>query len=179
MNYEPIRSTGYMESPAGLLLLTASRFGLEKISFTDDRSSEERPDSLIDLARLQLQEYFNGTRQHFSLPLNPHGSYFQLNVWEELRRIPFGKTISYEEMARRLGDVKVIRAAATANGRNPLPIVIPCHRVIGKDGSLTGYSGGLQRKKWLLDFELSHTQLHMFDAEVYGTAHQSLIRKPI
>ena len=101
----------------------------------------------------QLQEYFLRKRLIFELPLSPDGTEFYNKVWHELLNIPFGKTISYLELARRLGDEKVIRAAASANGKNPVAIIIPCHRVIGSNGSLTGYAGGLWRKQWLLDFE--------------------------
>ena len=104
-------------------------------------------------AREQLDAYFAGELEAFDLDLAPHGTPFQLRVWDELRRIPFGETISYSELARRLGDPKLVRAVGLANGRNPLSIVIPCHRVIGADGSLVGYGGGLERKKWLLEHE--------------------------
>jgi methylated-DNA-[protein]-cysteine S-methyltransferase len=107
----------------------------------------------LQRAKEQLEEYFNGGRKEFKIYLSPSGTNFQKNVWAAVREIAFGKTCSYEDIAKSLGDIKVIRAAAAANGKNPLPIVIPCHRVIGKDGSLTGYSGGLWRKKWLLDLE--------------------------
>ncbi|MCH7973572.1 MAG: methylated-DNA--[protein]-cysteine S-methyltransferase [Bacteroidetes bacterium] len=101
----------------------------------------------------QLKEYFRGERKCFDLPLDIEGTEFQKKVWDELIKIPFGTTISYKELAVRLGDEKVIRAAASANGANPLPIVIPCHRVIGSDGSLVGYGGGLKIKEKLLDLE--------------------------
>jgi methylated-DNA-[protein]-cysteine S-methyltransferase len=101
----------------------------------------------------QLKEYFRGDRKHFDLPLEIEGTDFQKRVWNELLRIPYGKTISYKELAVRLEDEKVIRAAASANGSNPLPIIIPCHRVIGSDGSLIGYGGGLEIKEKLLILE--------------------------
>jgi len=101
----------------------------------------------------QLKEYFDGERKEFNLPLETEGTEFQKKVWDELIKIPFGTTISYKELAVRLGDEKVIRAAASANGANPLPIVIPCHRVIGSDGSLVGYGGGLKIKERLLTLE--------------------------
>ena len=101
----------------------------------------------------QLREYFNGQRQHFDFKLNPQGTDFQQKVWKGLLEIPYGKTISYLELSKKLGDVKAIRAVASANGKNPLWIVVPCHRVIGTDGSLTGYAGGLWRKKELLELE--------------------------
>ena len=105
------------------------------------------------VVREQLDAYFAGELSEFDLPLAPHGTPFQRRVWDELSRIPFGETTSYSELARRLGDPKLVRAVGLANGRNPLAIVIPCHRVIGAGGSLTGYGGGLDRKRWLLDLE--------------------------
>jgi methylated-DNA-[protein]-cysteine S-methyltransferase len=103
--------------------------------------------------REQLDAYFAGELEVFDLPLALHGTEFQLRVWEQLAKIPFGQTISYSELARRLGDPKLVRAVGLANGRNPVSIIIPCHRVIGADGSLVGYGGGLERKKWLLEHE--------------------------
>lgn len=110
----------------------------------------------------QLQQYFSKKRTSFDLQLAPQGTQFQQKVWKELERIPFGRTTSYQQMAHQLGDPKVIRAAAAANGKNPISIVIPCHRVIGSDGSLTGYAGGLHRKKWLLAHESPVTQGELF-----------------
>src|SRR4029079_5448131 len=109
----------------------------------------------------QLNDFFAGKRKDFSVKLNPSGTNFQVQVWNELLKIPFGKTISYLELARRLGDEKKIRAAGTANGRNPIPIIIPCHRVIGSDGSLVGYGGGLSKKKWLIEFESGKKQTQL------------------
>ncbi len=102
---------------------------------------------------LQLDEYFAGRRKQFSLPLSPAGTAFQQKVWQQLIQIPFAETITYLHVAKRLGNVKSIRAAASANGKNPLAIIIPCHRVVGADGKLTGYAGGLHRKQWLLEHE--------------------------
>lgn len=149
---------GYMESPIGLLRITAGAMGVQRIDFVDEITDEEVPGALLFEVRKQLRDYFAGERRNFQLPLHAVGTHFQMNVWDELAKIPFATTLAYEDVARRLGDVKVIRAAASANGRNPLPILIPCHRVIGKNGQLTGYSGGLARKKWLLDFELKTIQ---------------------
>jgi methylated-DNA-[protein]-cysteine S-methyltransferase len=111
----------------------------------------------------QLKAYFDGQRTHFDFPMNPAGTEFQQKVWKGLCEIPFGKTMSYLELAKQLGDVKAIRAVASANGKNPLWIVVPCHRVIGTDGSLTGYAGGLWRKKWLLEHENPSTQQSLFE----------------
>jgi methylated-DNA-[protein]-cysteine S-methyltransferase len=109
-------------------------------------------DTLIK-AICELEEYFFGKRSVFTVELNPAGTDFQKKVWTELMNIPFGKTISYHELAVRLGDEKTIRAAASANGKNPIAVIIPCHRVIGTDGSLTGYAGGIERKSFLLNLE--------------------------
>jgi methylated-DNA-[protein]-cysteine S-methyltransferase len=111
------------------------------------------PDGPFDAAREQLDAYFAGELEAFDLPLAPHGTPFQLRVWEQLAKIPFAETISYKELALRLGDPKVVRAVGLANGRNPISIVVPCHRVIGANGTLTGYGGGLERKRFLLELE--------------------------
>lgn len=113
---------------------------------------KEDPEPFAEPIR-QLQEYFQGSRREFDLPLAPDGTEFQQQVWAELRRIPFGETISYGELARRINNPKAVRAVGLANGRNPISIVIPCHRVIGANGKLTGYGGGLERKKRLLELE--------------------------
>ena len=110
-------------------------------------------DSLLDEARQQLVAYFAGRLRAFDLPLAPNGTDFQRRVWSALRGIPFGMTVSYAELARRVSNAAAVRAVGAANGRNPIPIIVPCHRVIGSDGSLTGFGGGLQRKQWLLRHE--------------------------
>ena len=110
----------------------------------------------------QLDEYFTGNRKEFELTLSPKGTEFQGKVWTELLKVPFGKTRSYLEQSKKLGDVKAIRAVASANGRNPISIIIPCHRIIGSDGSLTGYAGGIWRKKWLLEHESGNKQQSLF-----------------
>jgi methylated-DNA-[protein]-cysteine S-methyltransferase len=113
---------------------------------------------LLEASR-QLQAYFAGERREFDLPLAPYGSDFQRRVWSALLEIPYGETISYLELARRLGDPRAVRAVGSANGRNPISIIIPCHRVIGADGSLVGYGGGLERKRWLLRHEAAYAPL--------------------
>jgi methylated-DNA-[protein]-cysteine S-methyltransferase len=110
-------------------------------------------DALLDEARRQLTAYFAGRLEAFDLPLAPNGTEFQRRVWSELTKIPFGATISYADLARRVRNVAAVRAVGAANGRNPIPIIVPCHRVIGSDGSLTGFGGGLPRKQWLLRHE--------------------------
>lgn len=119
------------------------------------------PSELEDCA-IQLKAYFKGERKQFHLKLNPQGTDFQKKVWDKLLEIPYGKTISYLELSKQLGDIKAIRAVANANGKNPIWIIIPCHRVIGSDGSLTGYAGGLHRKQWLLDHESPSMQQTLF-----------------
>ncbi len=138
-------------SPVGDIQLHADDEGrLTGLYLRHDGSGGDGP---FDAAREQLDAYFAGERQAFDLPLALHGTEFQLRVWDELARIPFAETISYKELALRLGDLKLVRAVGLANGRNPVSIVIPCHRAIGADGTLVGYGGGLERKRWLLDHE--------------------------
>ena len=108
---------------------------------------------VLDRVESQLNEYFAGKRTTFDLPLEPSGTDFQLNVWELLRKIPYGVTTSYGELARRLGDPQASRAVGAANGANPIPIIVPCHRVVGSKGELTGFGGGIERKRWLLEHE--------------------------
>ena len=154
----------FLSTPLGIAHILGNEFGLQSISLVDNSSenSHDLPDSLIP-AVTQLKEYFKGNRQEFSLKLNPQGTEFQKRVWKALQDIPYGKTISYLQLSRQLGDIKAIRAVAAANGKNPLWVVIPCHRVIGSDGSLTGYAGGLDRKKWLLDHECPVRQTTLFE----------------
>ena len=148
-----------MDSPVGSLRLVADRQGLREIWFEHERHPKQahanwiRATAPLQPFRRQLDEYFAGQRRHFDLLLHPLGTPFQLAVWQELRRIPYGSTISYGELARRIRKPQAMRAVGAANGRNPLPIVVPCHRVIGADGSLTGFGGGLPTKRCLLALE--------------------------
>lgn len=155
--------TIYIKTPLGTAEIIGDVNGISSITVLDigKELSTNIPDYL-QLAVLELQEYFDSKRTDFTFILQPQGTEFQQKVWQELRNIPFGKTISYMDLAKKLGDPKVIRAAASANGKNPLWIVIPCHRVIGSDGSLTGYAGGLFRKKWLLEHENPSKQQVLF-----------------
>jgi methylated-DNA-[protein]-cysteine S-methyltransferase len=152
-----------INSPLGFVLIEGDDNGISKISVTSDEMvlSESIPKVFIDVVN-QLNAYFEGNRTDFQFIMNPTGTDFQKNVWDELLKIPFGKTASYQEITNKLGDPKAIRAVANANGKNPLWIVVPCHRVIGSDGSLTGYAGGLWRKKWLLDHENPVKQQSLF-----------------
>lgn len=154
----------YIKTPIGDIQIEGDDQGVAAIIFLNEEivPTLKIPVSLQE-AVAQLEEYFKKERITFSLKLNPRGTDFQCKVWQELQTIPFGKTASYLDMAKKLGDPKVIRAAASANGKNPISIVIPCHRVIGSDGSLTGYAGGLHRKKWLLDHESPVRQGSLFN----------------
>ena len=148
-----------IESPAGPLVIAADASGLRHIEFYQNRHPADRDDwqggdnEVLQAAEAQLDEYFSGSRTYFELPLAPQGTAFQLAVWQELARIPYGTTISYAELAQRVGNPTATRAVGAANGRNPLPIVLPCHRVIGADGALTGFGGGLPMKQFLLQLE--------------------------
>nr|WP_315223509.1 methylated-DNA--[protein]-cysteine S-methyltransferase [uncultured Flavobacterium sp.] len=156
--------TAYITSPLGITKIMGDQDGITVISVSDIGENEVSvviPEILKE-AVLQLQEYFEGKRTNFNLKLNPKGTEFQQKVWKSLLEIPFGKTISYSDQTKKLGDLKAIRAVASANGKNPLWIVVPCHRVIGTNGSLTGYAGGLHRKKWLLEHENPSMQQSLF-----------------
>lgn len=147
-------NTVIYNSPIGLVEITGTERSIASVYFADEkRGSGFSSNDYLENCALQLDEYFNGKRKEFDLQLEPEGTEFQKKVWNELLRIPFGITVSYLDLSRKLGDEKAIRAVANANGQNKIPIVIPCHRVIGSDGSLTGYGGGLWRKKWLLEHE--------------------------
>lgn len=154
--------TACIKTPLGIATIIGDKNGIASIAVADEgQVSDAIPDDLQE-AVSQLHDYFNGNRTNFDLKLNPKGTNFQKTVWYALQLIPFGKTRTYLEQAKTLGDVKVIRAVASANGKNPLWIVVPCHRVIGSDGSLTGYAGGLWRKKWLLEHENPSQQQSLF-----------------
>ncbi len=151
-----------IKTPLGIAELTANEEGLTSVKVMDSvEVSAEIPEELEN-AVVQLRSYFNGDLKTFDLKLNLQGTDFQKKVWRQLLSIPYGTTTSYLELSRSLGDVKAIRAVAAANGKNPLWIIVPCHRVIGKDGSLTGYAGGLYRKKWLLEHENPPKQQRLF-----------------
>lgn len=155
--------TCIIETPLGFAQIKGNEKGIYSITISSN--SENTTDvipRLLDDCVIQLQEYFEGYRKVFDLKLNPSGTDFQQSVWSELQKIPYGKTMSYLELSKQLGDVKAIRAVANANGKNPLWIIIPCHRVIGTDGSLTGYAGGLYRKQWLLNHESQCKQQTLF-----------------
>ncbi len=159
--------TTYYKTPIGIAKIDGDENGIQSISVLDENISatinipKETPSCLQNCVA-QLDEYFAGKRTVFDLQLNPQGTSFQQSVWSELLNIPFGRTRTYLEQTKQLGDVKAIRAVASANGKNPIWIIIPCHRVIGSDGSLTGYAGGVWRKKWLLKHESGAKQQTLF-----------------
>ena len=156
--------TVYINSPLGITKIMGDDNGIAVISVSDvgtNEVSKKIPETLKE-AVYQLQEYFEGKRIDFDLKLNPQGTEFQQKVWKALLEIPHGKTISYMDQTKKLGDIKAIRAVASANGKNPLWIVVPCHRVIGTNGSLTGYAGEIWRKKWLLEHENPSNQQSLF-----------------
>lgn len=154
--------TAILNTPLGFTKIEGDENGITAITvLNEDMQPDIVPEVLQD-AVYQLQEYFEGKRTSFDLTLNPQGTEFQKRVWEALLQIPYGKTTSYLELSKKLGDIKAIRAVASANGKNPLWIVIPCHRVIGSNGDLTGYAGGLHRKKWLLEHESPVKQQRLF-----------------
>lgn len=154
--------TIFIKTPLGIAKIIGDEDGISIISVSDEGDSSSTIPTVFQEAVSQLNDYFEGKRIDFTFKLNPSGTEFQQKVWRGLLEIPFGKTMSYLELSKKLGDVKAIRAVASANGKNPLWIVIPCHRVIGTDGSLTGYAGGLWRKKWLLEHENPTAQGSLF-----------------
>lgn len=155
--------TCIIKSPLGFTKISGDEDGISAISIlnSEEKVTDIIPIELEDCVH-QLNEYFEGKRTQFDLALNPEGTDFQKRIWDALQTIPYGKTCSYLELAHQLGDVKALRAVANANGKNPLWIVVPCHRVIGSDGSLTGYAGGLYRKQWLLEHESPYKQQSLF-----------------
>ncbi|TXE13055.1 methylated-DNA--[protein]-cysteine S-methyltransferase [Seonamhaeicola algicola] len=152
-----------IKSPLGFTKIIGNIDGISSVTVlnSEETITDVIPETLEDCAT-QLNEYFNGNRKNFSLKLNPEGTPFQKNVWLALQNIPYGKTVSYLELSKQLGDVKAIRAVANANGKNPIWIIVPCHRVIGSNGNLTGYAGGLHRKQWLLNHENPFKQQTLF-----------------
>ncbi|MDE0030841.1 MAG: methylated-DNA--[protein]-cysteine S-methyltransferase [Deltaproteobacteria bacterium] len=177
----------WMESPLGALLIVADESALRMISFSRGRHPGKVEDgwrrggTVVAEARRQLDEYFAGRRKAFHLPVAPAGTPFQLRAWRALQDIPYGETRSYGEQARALGQSAAVRAVGAANGRNPIPIIIPCHRVIGGDGRLTGYAGGLDIKKYLLDLERRHVVGNMREAATglrSGTTADPFGREP-
>ena len=154
--------TAYIKTPLGIATIIGDENGVSEISVSQEGEVSTIIPAVLQEAVLQLQDYFEKKRTSFDFKINLKGTDFQIKVWNALLEIPYGKTRTYLEQSKFLGDIKAIRAVASANGKNPLWIVIPCHRVIGTDGSLTGYAGGLWRKKWLLEHENPTTQQSLF-----------------
>ena len=152
-----------IKSPLGYTKIVGDDDGISQVTVlnSEEKETDIIPTELEDCV-IQLREYFEGNRTAFDLKLNPQGTDFQNVIWKLLQEIPHGRTISYLQLSKRLGDVKAIRAVANANGKNPIWIIVPCHRVIGSDGSLTGYAGGLHRKKWLIEHESPYKQQSLF-----------------
>ena len=155
-------SKDLFQSPLGTILITSENNILTSLQFldtsSDDKTSQftcttEKVEQVVEDCKLQLAEYFEGKRKKFDLHISTIGTAFQKKVWLQLTLIPYGKHINYLELSRRVGDAKAIRAVGSTNGKNKFPILVPCHRVIGSDGSLVGYAGQLWRKKWLLEHE--------------------------
>ncbi len=152
-----------IDTPLGQAKIIGDKDGISAVSVDDTKDELSRiiPEDQLECIN-QLSAYFNNDLKEFNLKLNPKGTEFQKKVWTQLLNIPFGKTCSYLELSKQLGDLKAIRAVANANGKNPLWIIVPCHLVIGSDGSLTGYAGGLHRKQWLLNHESINKQQSLF-----------------
>ncbi len=144
--------TGYIESPIGTVKIVSNGKGITHVEFVN-KSEEENEDKFVKIAKQQLSEYFDNKRETFDVNLIPEGTSFEKDVWNQLLKIPYGFTTNYGNIAARLGDKKLAQAVGHANGKNPISIIIPCHRVIGKNNKLVGYSGGIFRKEWLLMHE--------------------------
>ncbi len=164
----PNKYISYLKSPIGQIKLTADGSSVNSILFVfnDTEMEEENINSVLTQCKKEFSEYFSGKRKEFEVPISQAGTGFQQRVWNELLKIPYGETVSYNFIAESLGDRKSIRAVGASNGKNQISIIVPCHRVIGSDGSLTGYAGGLWRKKWLLNHEKEFSggeiQMEMF-----------------
>lgn len=143
----------YFMSPIGMIEFKASSQGLKHVIFCGEQIREAKPNNITDLCKDQLKYYFSGELEQFDLPLDPVGTEFQKSVWQCLSTIPFGKTVTYADIAKTINKPKGSQAVGGANGRNPISIIVPCHRVVGSNGSLTGYAGGIERKLWLLNHE--------------------------
>ncbi len=153
----------FLKTPLGWASIEGDPEGLTAVTILDEApKADDIIPEFLEEAVYQLREYFEGTRREFNLKLKFQGTPFQNAVWKALADIPYGKTVSYLELSKQLGDPKAIRAVAAANGKNPFWVIVPCHRVVGSDGSLTGYAGGLHRKKWLLDHEQGSQQQMLF-----------------
>jgi methylated-DNA-[protein]-cysteine S-methyltransferase len=155
--------TAYYKTPIGTAKIIGNNDGIISVTVIEEKiETSIQVSTCLENCIIQLKEYFDGNRTQFDLKLNPQGTDFQKKVWNELNNIPYGSTRSYLDQSKKIGDPKAIRAVASANGKNPIWIIIPCHRVIGSDGSMTGYGGGIWRKKWLLAHESPAPQQSLF-----------------
>lgn len=143
----------YYHSPIGILQLEATEKAIIGVNFVEEETRAAHTNALLDDCAKQLEEYFNGTRQRFSLPIDSKGTNFQQHVWQALQSIPYAHTQSYKDVAETLKHPKAVRAVGNANNKNKISVIVPCHRVVGSNGKLTGYAGGLWRKEWLLEHE--------------------------
>ncbi len=160
------------KSPIGFIRISAEDEFISELMFIEhDQPLVKSESQVIKDCIAQLEEYFSGKRKIFSLPLNPKGTEFQKHIWTLLQEIPYGKTISYSDLAIKAGDINLTRAVGPANGANKIAIIIPCHRVIGSNGKLTGYAGGLWRKEWLLNLERRELQPELFN-ELFAEKHE-------
>jgi methylated-DNA-[protein]-cysteine S-methyltransferase len=144
---------GYYESPIGLIEIGGRSSAIRSLSFVEGRREGCESHPTIDQAVLQVAEYFAGARRKFDLPITLVGTEFQRQVWNQLLRVPYGQMIAYQDIANAIGKPKAVRAVGAANGQNPISIIVPCHRIVGRNGKLIGYGGGLWRKEWLLKHE--------------------------
>jgi methylated-DNA-[protein]-cysteine S-methyltransferase len=173
-----------IQSPIGDLSLVSDGESLSGLFMSDHKggprleSGWQHGETRFDALCAQLTAYFAGDLREFDVPLAPHGTDFQMKVWQELRRIPFGETISYGELARRIGQPTASRAVGAANGQNPISIIVPCHRVIGANGTLTGYGGGIERKKWLLEHEAAAMRSHIVRQRTFHTFRTETLQLP-
>ncbi|MBU5483224.1 methylated-DNA--[protein]-cysteine S-methyltransferase [Clostridium sp. MSJ-11] len=150
---------GYYHSPIGILEIICSEDKLLSVMVIDKEKPRSESNLILENTIIQLDEYFNGNRKEFDLKISLEGTDFQKQIWSELMKIPYGRTLSYKELAIKIGNEKAVRAVGNANGRNIIWVIVPCHRVIGTNGSLTGYAGGLGVKQWLLEHEKSFVNL--------------------
>lgn len=148
-----VKNKIYYSSPIGMVEIAGNEYGVTSIIFAEGKVISDGIPEVLKNAYNQLDEYFNGKRKVFDLKLSLDGTEFQRKVWSELMNIPYGETLTYKDIANKLGNINAVRAVGNANGKNPISIVVPCHRVIGSSGELTGYSGGLERKAWLIEHE--------------------------
>nr|WP_319776713.1 methylated-DNA--[protein]-cysteine S-methyltransferase [uncultured Sphaerochaeta sp.] len=161
------------DSPLGTLYLTSNKDALLGVSFISELREEQESNPVLEMTIQQLDAYFKGENKQFTVPLELHGTAFQMSVWKALSLVPYGTVVSYQDIAIAIGNPKAVRAVGMANNKNPISIIIPCHRVIGKQGSLTGYAGGLDKKQWLLSHECANQNNKTYTNNAIGEIHDS------